>query len=172
MLTLQMVRDHLRIDDGDYDPALPIYVAAAVEAAEQYSGVTLRAGEACEDFQNPVGHIFRLTGRPSGPVTARVHIAGRVMTYPATVSGRNAVLPVSLDCGVTLLQLCFRVGPANVCGDAVADASPMIELGILKFISHAWTHRGDAPEDWAKDSGAASMWRSMRNPMFGGGARR
>lgn len=167
MLTLQSFRDHLKIDEGDEDGMLALYAAAAIEAAETFTGRVLKAGQRCDVIENPTGSCFPLKAEPSGPVSARVMIDCGVRQYPVTVTGNKAYLPVELDCGATRLELCYRVGPPCEPGKDTLVAGPaMMEMGILKFVAHAFTHRGDSPNDWAVDSGAVTLWNGYRSIVF------
>lgn len=165
-LTLALLQEHLGIDPGMDDAVITLYARAAVDAAESYTGRRLQPGDACDYVENPVGSVFATSAMPTGPVTARVHIGNQVLSYAARVVRGKVYLPVTLDCGVSLLEICYRVGPECDDGSVIADADPMIELGILKFVAHAWAHRGDDPNVWARDSGAISLWQGKRSLVW------
>lgn len=166
-ITLDTVRQHLRIDDGDDDAVMTIYTNAAIDAAERYTGRPIRAGTASEVVTQPMGSVFKLKGEPTGPVTAVVDVGGRQMRYPAVASGGYARVPVTLECGVDSVEFQYPVGGNGECeADVLAASDPMTELGILQFIAHAWTNRGDAPNDWAVNSGAVRLWQSKRSAFF------
>jgi hypothetical protein len=167
MLTMQTVRDHLRIDDGSEDSLLKIYTAAGIEAAERITGRRFSPGENSEVIENPMGSKFTLKSMPTGPVVATVTMGGQSHRYTVKATGRTVYTPFKLDCGVEMIEFKYRVGPSEVCGNTLADAPPMIELGILKFIAHAWVHRGDNPNAWPVDSGAIDLWSSYRPVFFG-----
>ena len=170
MLTMAAIRDHLKVDDGTEDAILDIYANAAIDAAEQYTGLRIRAGMQCDVYECPMGNGFKLKAVPSGPVTAKVHIAGRMFPYPVRVANGRAYLPAPIDCGVALLELCYKVGADCTTGPdggrVLMASTPMVELGVLRFIAHAWTHRGDAPNNWAVDSGSLSLWQGQRSIFF------
>ena len=167
MLTMDAVREHIKLDAGDQDGLLKIYVDAAISAAERYTGRRMKPGRVVDSFQNPLGRMFKLSAEPNGPVTARIHLPGhmKIEMLPKPEQ-RVAVLPVTLGCGVALLELDYATGPACP-SDGVINSDPMIELGVLKFVAHAFMNRGDSAGDWAVDSGAAQLWRSFRTIGFG-----
>jgi hypothetical protein len=175
MITMGTIKRHLRIDGCAEDDVLAAYVAAAVEAAEAYTHTRIRPGWACDTIESPMGRAFRIRGQPSGAVVGRYSIGGQTVSVPARASGRTVTLPVTLDCGVDTLEICYQVGPPAddagqlaTAGDAavIAVASPTIELGILKYVAHAYMHRGDSPNAWATDSGAVEMWSMNRRVIF------
>jgi hypothetical protein len=167
MLTMDAVRAHIKADDGDDDAVLSIYARAAIQAAEMHTGMRLSPGNVSDVVKEPYGNTFRLSSEPTGPVVAVITVNGQEQRYSVPASGKTVRLPFSVaPCGVGV-EFRYRVGPADSeCGGLV-DTDPMIELGILKFIAHAWTNRGDGANAWATDSGASELWSSFR-PVFWG----
>lgn len=167
-LTLDTVRQHLRLDSNCEDAALMLYTRAAIEAAERYTARKLRSGSVTQVIENPEAQSYRLDADPSGGVVARVTLAsGRQIQRMARVAGDIAMLTEPLGCDAVLLELIYNVGPADAMEQGVlVDADPMIELGMLKFAAYAYAHRGDDPNCWLSDSGAMSLWQPYRKIGF------
>lgn len=165
-LTLAKVRDHLKATP-DEDVVLGLYMDAAIEAAERYTGHKLKPGEQIDVIDQPYGNAFRLQAKPIGGVVARIPAGVSEQRYSVEVRSGMAYLPFFIDGGIDRLELIYEVGPEPGQGDDVLVASTgLIELGILKFVAHAYAQRGDNPNDWATDSGAASLWSPHRPLAF------
>lgn len=167
MLTLDVLRSHVKADAGSQDDLLKLYASAAISAAERYTGRKLSPGDVVDRYWNPRAGAFKLSAKPSGPVTVRLY-AGTYLLQQImlNVSDGVVVLPATASCTVERVEATYRTGPCPEQG-GVLDADPMIELGVLKFVAHALMNRGDEPSDWAADSGAAALWRALRPINFG-----
>lgn len=166
MLTIDTLREHVKADAGDGDALLKLYADAALSAAERYTGRKLKPGEVTDRFWSPRSMAFKLSAKPSGPVTVRLY-AGNYLLQQFVVNATDGVVALSApgSCSIERVEANYRTGPCEAGG--VVDADPMIELGVMKFVAHAIMNRGDEPSDWAADSGAAALWRAFRPINFG-----
>ncbi len=168
-LTLDTVREYLKLDQECEDATLSLYVQAAIKAAERTTGQALTPGWTVDVHEWPAERTqaFRLSATPNGAVVAKIFVGGLIQHYPATVSGKQATLPVAVGCGVARVELRYRIGPPEeLARGLLVDADPMIELGILKFVAHAYQCRGDDPNRWTTDSGALDLWRPLMTVAF------
>ena len=162
-LTIDTVRQHLKLDTTAEDALLTVYLDAGVQAAEQYTGraVVSRTVTQRLEWRNGAAYAW-LQYAPSGHVYITSGDGAARRQIPASIDGRRVFIPSSFWCAaIADVQARYRVGPIDG-----ASVDPLIELGVLKFVAHAYGNRGDDPASWLKDSGALDCWRPFRNMVI------
>lgn len=163
-LTLDAVRQHLKIDTTAEDAVLQIYLAAGIEAAERYTGRAVVGRVVTQRLEWKDGAAYAwLQYAPTGHVHVTIGDGAGRRLLPASIDGRRVFIPSTFWCAPTVgdIQARYRVGPADG-----ADGDPLIELGVLKFVAHAYGNRGDDPANWNQDSGALACWRPYRSMVI------
>lgn len=160
VLPLELIREHTKTDDipSVSDALLGVYRAAAVQAAEEYTGLLIGGQRVRVDLVPEPGYIPGVRRPPFFLFTASARFATHVAYYygltarPEMVQvqpgQRRVRLPVIYDS--------FGMGCCNPCGTipqgrlqytagygCEADIPPAFALGALKYIAHVIGNPGD-----------------------------
>lgn len=166
MLPLELIREHTKTDDvpSVSDTQLALYRRAAVEAAEQYTGMVFSGiKNITQTLDYPVtrrdimqGYFTYELDFPAVDGLVYMYGIGRVQQLRVLAKGRKVMVPimaVSLDvsssccrgpCGNKgsianpAARLTYQTGFKDMC-----DIPAGVKLGMLKYVAWSVTHPGD-----------------------------
>lgn len=157
-----LVRQHLAFDESYNDPLLAHYIFAGISLAERYSGTRASVEK--------ISYADRL----SAAMTLRLrhkNLREDTIKVLAMADGQWRPVPFFFDGDAVLVDHCAFGGltagspvRVNYCiGEDGMEAwmmkHPDLVQGILVFVAHAYENAGDAPSDWASQSGALVYWK-------------
>lgn len=191
-LSLDLIRSHTKTDDvpAVSDVMLELYRNAALEAAEEYTGLLLKARRVVVESVRPPG----VTGHKTYRKMEFVHSTEHVISDPLVwYYGHRSQPPIQIhaDTNTTRLVLPrvhsdFGLGCCNPCGGeafsrvqyvagltCLTEAPAVIKLGALKYIAHVIENPGDlvrtSNAGGGSSSGSASVGEAS-NPAWASGA--
>lgn len=160
---LALVKAQANMDESHHDPLLDFYVQAGRKQCERFTGVPLRLTPRRRTVTLGENGTVDLGEAPRERVTAS-WIGSDCCPSPARPVGASVAGSILSAHGLgpgARLDIAYEVGPAN--DDELLAAEPDLALGIVRFATHAYEHRGDTNmSSCAVDSGALDLWRTRQ----------
>lgn len=190
ILPLDLVREHCRLDDTEVlgDGILRLYRDAAVEAAEEYTGLLIAEKKWISELvEHPSFDASRR--EPWFYHTAKHPFAHNIGYYYGVLNGGTNIIPLEIGSTRAKLPITMARLDMNCCRpckdapsetfmymagyDCEAKVPARFALGALKYIAHVVENAGDKTgilrrdvDTWgsnpAQASGAIEIWRTIR----------
>lgn len=177
-IPLDRVRAHIRQDETFDDAILETYVQAGIAAAEAYLETSLSRQEFDGEADVTSAGIITLNDNNVDNLQVLDEEGDLIECRQVGYSRYQVDLPA---CGGYLndpfrySDAPFRVRVRYQVGPSDADPlDPIIELGVLKFIAHVYSARGDESNNSGQvglnssvvSSGAAELWNMRKSIAF------
>lgn len=157
-----LVRQHLAFDESYNDPLLAHYIFSGIALAERYSGT--RTSVEKIEYADRLSAAMTLRARhkdlDESSIKVQAMVNGRWAPVPFWAHGDVITLdscnPGDLIPG-SPVRLSYCIGECSI--EAWMNKYPDLVQGILVFVAHAYENAGDAPNNWATESGALVYWK-------------
>lgn len=164
---LELIKKHIKLDESFDDDLVQCYIDAAIERAEQYTGIALKKRNVKEQIE-----VFKGKGtmayEPNGSMLVHgIEYNGRVPSSAYTIIGKDIYFDRAFSCEVGTdcfsLYLDYTAGPS--CNE---DIPKGIFIGIARYVSFQYEHRGDADGSTSRgtaffESGALAEWKPYKD---------